>query len=182
MLPYDFPIEEGLPPIHPYVYTAEPGEYEVSLDFGADCQGAGACHYGSLTGKKVDSNEPVGTRNFIFDAERAQKVTLTNGIEGYFIESVCGASCVVGASTLPSQPAFPGIEYSSFNSLTEYEQDLVALGFPDLLPYVVAGDFAGLYQQCQAFDQCLQQFLTEHSIALNAFVTLDELQQYLDVR
>jgi hypothetical protein len=93
MLPSDFAIEEGLPPIHPYVYTAEPGEYEVSLDFGADCQGAGACHYGSLTGKKVDSNEPVGTRNFIFDAERAQKVTLTNGIEGYFIESVCGAGC-----------------------------------------------------------------------------------------
>ncbi len=93
MLPSDFPIEEGLPPIHPYVYTAEPGEYEVSLDFGADCQGAGACHYGSLTGKKVDSSEPVGTHNFEFDAARAQKVTLTNGIEGYFIESVCGASC-----------------------------------------------------------------------------------------
>jgi hypothetical protein len=35
----------------------------------------------------------VGTRNFIFDTERAQKVTLTNDIEGYFIESVCGASC-----------------------------------------------------------------------------------------
>jgi len=93
MLPSDFPIEEGLPPIHPYVYTAEPGEYEMSLDFGADCQGAGACHYGSLTGKKVDSNEPVGTHNFEFDAERAQKVTLTNDIEGYFIESVCGANC-----------------------------------------------------------------------------------------
>lgn len=93
MLPSDFPIEEGLPSIHPYVYTVEPGEYEISLDFGSDCQGAGACHYGSLTGKKVDSNEPVGTRNFGFDAERAQKVTLTNDIEGYFIESVCGASC-----------------------------------------------------------------------------------------
>ena len=78
--------------------------------------------------------------------------------------------------------AFTGIEYSSFNSLAEYEQDLVALGFPDLLPYVVAGDFAGLYQQCQAFDQRLQQFLTEHSVALNAFATLDDLQKYLEVR
>jgi hypothetical protein len=93
MLPSDFPSEEGLAPIHPYVYTAEPGEYEVSLDLGADCQGAGACHYGSLTGKKVDSSEPVGTRYFEYDAERAQKVTLTSDIDGYFVESVCGASC-----------------------------------------------------------------------------------------
>jgi hypothetical protein len=93
LVPSDFPIEEGLPPIHPYVLSAGPGEYEVSLDFGADCQGAGACHYGSLAGKTVGSSEPVGTRSFVFDTERAQKVTLANGVEGYFIESVCGASC-----------------------------------------------------------------------------------------
>lgn len=92
MLPPAFPVEEGLA-VHPYVYTAEPGEYEISLDFGADCHGAGACHYGSLAGKKVDSNEPVSTQNFNFDAGRAQKVTLAKGIEGYFIESLCGASC-----------------------------------------------------------------------------------------
>jgi hypothetical protein len=78
--------------------------------------------------------------------------------------------------------AFTGIEYSDFNSLAEYEQDLVGLGFPDLLPYVVARDFAGLYQQCQVFDQRLQQFLTEHSVALNAFATVDELQKYLEAR
>jgi len=77
--------------------------------------------------------------------------------------------------------AFTGVEYSSFNSLAEYEQDLVALGFPDLMPYVVAGDFAGLHRQCQVFDQRLQQFLTEHSVALNAFATLDEFQKYLEV-
>ena len=78
--------------------------------------------------------------------------------------------------------AFTGIEYSSFNSLADYEQDLVAFGFPDLLPYVVAGDFAGLHRQCQAFDQRLRQFLTEYSVPLNAFATLDELQQYLETR
>jgi hypothetical protein len=75
--------------------------------------------------------------------------------------------------------AFTGIAYSGFNTLVEYEQDLVALGFPDLLPYVTAKDFEGLQRQCQAFDQRLQQFLTEHSVALNAFATLDELQEYL---
>jgi putative hemolysin len=93
MLPPDFPGAEGLPPVHPHIITAEPGEYEISLGFGADCQGAGACHYGSLAGKKVDSNEPVSTRNFPFDAARAQKVTLATGIEGYFIEALCGANC-----------------------------------------------------------------------------------------
>ena len=93
MLPPDFPVGKDLPPIHPYFYTVESGEYEISLDFGADCRGAGACHYGSLTGKKVDSNAPVGTRNFVFEAERAQKVTLVNDIEAYFIESRCGANC-----------------------------------------------------------------------------------------
>ena len=75
--------------------------------------------------------------------------------------------------------ALTGIEYSGFNSLAEYEQDLVALGFPDLWPCLVAEDLEGLHRQCQVFDRRLQQFLTEHSVALNAFATLDELQEYL---
>ncbi len=93
MLPPEFPVGEGLPAVQPYVITAEPGEYEISLDYGADCQGAGACHYGSLTGKTVDSSVPVGTRNYFFEQDRAQQVTLAQGIQGYFIESVCGANC-----------------------------------------------------------------------------------------
>ncbi len=93
MLPPDFPVEEGLPAVHPHVITAEPGEYEISLDYGPDCRGAGACHYGSLAGKKVASNQPESTRNFVFEAGQAQKVTLANGIEGYFIEANCGANC-----------------------------------------------------------------------------------------
>ena len=76
--------------------------------------------------------------------------------------------------------AFTGVEYSGFNSLAEYEQDLIALGFPDLLAYVVAGDYEGLHQQCRVFDERLQQFLTEHSVELNTFTTLDELQAYLN--
>ena len=73
-----------------------------------------------------------------------------------------------------------GVEYSSFNSLAEYEQDLAGLGFPDLLPYVTAWDFAGLYEQCRIFDQRLQQYLTEHEVALNSFATVDDLKFYLD--
>ena len=72
-----------------------------------------------------------------------------------------------------------GIAYSSFNSLAEYEQDLVALGFPALLPYVVTEDFTGLHQQCLLFDQHLWQFLKEHSVTLNTFAKMDELQNFL---
>lgn len=77
--------------------------------------------------------------------------------------------------------ALTGIEYSDFNSLMDYEQDLVALGFPNLLPYVAAQDFEGLHQQCQVFDQRLQDYLTEKGVALNKFDTLDELASYLKV-
>jgi putative hemolysin len=93
MLPADFPAGEGLPPVYPHVFTVEPGEYEISLGFGADCQGAGACHYGSLAGKKVETSEPVSTRSFEYDAARAVKVTLANGIQGYFVQGLCGANC-----------------------------------------------------------------------------------------
>lgn len=76
--------------------------------------------------------------------------------------------------------AFTGVEYSSFNSLAEYEQDLVAMGFPDLLSYVVAKDFEGLLQQCRLFDQRLQHFLTEHAVPLNAFGATDALKAHLE--
>jgi len=75
--------------------------------------------------------------------------------------------------------AFTGIDYSSFNSLAEYEQNLADFGFPDLLPYVVAEDFDGLHQQCQAFDKQLQQFLTDRAVSLNSFATLEDLREHL---
>jgi hypothetical protein len=93
MLPPDFPVGEGQPAVQPYVVTAETGEIEISLDYGPECQGAGACHYGSLAVKKVDSTTPVGTRNYPYEAGRAQMVTLAQGIQGYFVESTCGANC-----------------------------------------------------------------------------------------
>lgn len=78
--------------------------------------------------------------------------------------------------------ALSGIGYSDFNSIAEYEQNLAALGFPDLLPYIEAGDFTGLYEQCRVFDQRLQEYLTEQGVPLNSFATLDELASYLDSR
>lgn len=76
--------------------------------------------------------------------------------------------------------AITGIEYSSFNCIPDYEQDLAALGFPDLLSYVVARDFEGLHQQCQKFDQHLQQFLLQKSVGLNQFDNTDALKAFLD--
>jgi hypothetical protein len=93
VLPPAFPVEAGQPAIYPYIFTADIDEYELSLDYGPDCRGAGACHYGSMSGKKVDSSEPVGTRTFPFDMTQARPVALANGITGYFTESVCGANC-----------------------------------------------------------------------------------------
>lgn len=78
--------------------------------------------------------------------------------------------------------ALDGIEYSEFNSVAEYEQNLAALGFPDLLPYLEARDYAGLAEQCRLFDQRLQEYLSENGISLNSFASLDELQVYLDGR
>jgi predicted nucleotidyltransferase len=74
-----------------------------------------------------------------------------------------------------------GVAYSGFNGMSEYEQDLSALGLPTLLPYLAARDFAGLHRQCQAFDQRLKEFLFENAVELNNFATLSELQEYLKV-
>lgn len=77
--------------------------------------------------------------------------------------------------------ATTGVAYTEFNSLADYEQDLMGLGFPALLPSVEAHDFAGLHRQCLAFDAHLQQFLTARGVQLNAFATVEALQSYLKV-
>ena len=78
--------------------------------------------------------------------------------------------------------ATTGFVCSDFHGLSEYEADWTALGFPPLLPYAVAQDFAGLRRQCLAFDRCLQTFLSERGVSLNRFATLDELQSFLGAR
>ncbi len=93
MLPPAFPVEEGLPEVVAHMLTMDEGEYELSLDYGVDCQGAGACHYGAMAGMKVDSGTPVETSSFPFILEDAQVVDLAHSITGYFIPAVCGANC-----------------------------------------------------------------------------------------
>jgi hypothetical protein len=77
--------------------------------------------------------------------------------------------------------ALTGVEYSRFNCIADYEQDLGALGFPDLLGPLIDEDFDLLQQRCTAFDLRMQEFLTERSVPLNSFASLDELQEHLGV-
>jgi len=93
MLPAEFPTETGLPDIVPHFYVSQEGRYELSLDFGADCLGAGACHYGSMMAQVTHLSVPMGTEYNPVNTWIAQKVILNHGIQGYFVESVCGANC-----------------------------------------------------------------------------------------
>jgi len=93
MLPAKFPIEPGLPTIFPFLLTTDQGEYEFSLDYGVECRGAGACHYGVIAGKGATGNMPTGTRSFPFEADRAEQFSLAYGISGWFVDYTCGANC-----------------------------------------------------------------------------------------
>ncbi len=93
MLPAEFPVEAGLPAVAPYISYTDEGIYELSLDYGADCGGAGACRYGGMMGRAATSDRPGGTENIPFDYWSSQQVILPGGIQGYFVESQCGASC-----------------------------------------------------------------------------------------
>jgi hypothetical protein len=93
-------------------------------------------------------------------------------LKGSLLSLLHELSCGVAEATT-------GVSYSEFNGLSEYEQNLVDLGFPALLPYLSAGDFEGLHQQCLAFDRRLREFLMEREVPLNSFASLDDLQEHL---
>jgi hypothetical protein len=94
MLPPEFPVEAGQPEIVPFPITTEMGKYLFSLEYGSDCMGAGACHYGVIGGMSTTAPIPVHFDTYYpFEAERAVQVELTHGITGYFIDYTCGANC-----------------------------------------------------------------------------------------
>ncbi len=94
MLPPAFPAGEGLPAVLPSPITAEMGKYVFILEYGSDCLGAGACHYGVIGGMENTTGTIQHFNTYYpFEAERAEQVELANGITGYFVESTCGANC-----------------------------------------------------------------------------------------
>ena len=72
-----------------------------------------------------------------------------------------------------------GVEYDEFNTVSDYAQDLGSLGFPDLLAPLAEGDLRALHDSCGAFDERLRTFLTERSVRLNRFSSLDQLEAHL---
>jgi len=93
MLPEAFPVEAGLPAIYPNIVMAEPNLYEAVLEYGPDCNRAGACRYGSLGAVYNPSKSPTSTPSFIYDTDRAVPVKLDNNIPAAYINGLCGANC-----------------------------------------------------------------------------------------
>ena len=122
ILPAEFLVEEGLPEVYPYIYSSDTGLYEATLDYGSDCMGAGACAYGSMMARKNEFGVPQGTENVPYDFGAARMVILAKGVQGYFIESQCGANCSDGMLFL----LFDGYEYM-FGVKAGSKEDVVAL-------------------------------------------------------
>lgn len=77
--------------------------------------------------------------------------------------------------------ATTGVELSGFHSAADYEQELSALGFPDLLAPLERGDLAELSTRAAAFDRRLRQFLAENDVALCEFADREELRAALRI-
>jgi hypothetical protein len=75
-----------------------------------------------------------------------------------------------------------GVSYSSFNSLMDYEQDLEALGFPDLLGPAIDQDFGTVKERCIEFDRRLRAYLTEQQVRMGTFESTGDLEKFLKSR
>ncbi len=89
-LPTFLPFIDAENPVAASLVSTSSPSYEIALGWGKDCfspelrDGAGACHYGTIRG----SVEPLVENN----GQRIP-ITLTRGIDGYFVGFTCGAHC-----------------------------------------------------------------------------------------
>jgi hypothetical protein len=72
-----------------------------------------------------------------------------------------------------------GTSFSSFNSPSDFERDLVAAGFPDLDPFLDIGDPQALGEAARRFDAHLKKFLQERGVRINDFSSMKELSAAL---
>ena len=93
-VPIRFPTEiPGLDAennLYSIVKSADGTGYAVVLGATPDCEGQHVCSYGTLIGTTRPFNE---IDDYGFTGRRKKRVTLWNGIRGYFYNSVCGAYC-----------------------------------------------------------------------------------------
>ncbi|HEX5827089.1 MAG TPA: nucleotidyltransferase domain-containing protein [Candidatus Limnocylindrales bacterium] len=75
--------------------------------------------------------------------------------------------------------AITGIDYGPFNAIPDYELDLAALGFPDLLGPTVARDLPELARLIDAFDARLRRYLEDGGADLCSYPDLDGLEAAL---
>jgi hypothetical protein len=79
-------------PLYATVLSTGDGMYEINLGYVPECTGGNACSWGNLAGKR-DDGKLTGTPNFPYDLKEAKPIPLAGGVQGYFIESRCGANC-----------------------------------------------------------------------------------------
>ena len=80
-VPYD---DDKDNPVYATIATVASDSYQIELAWVADCQGAGACHLGYISGGSAPLPENKGPKI---------PVTLSGGLQGYFIDAGCGANC-----------------------------------------------------------------------------------------
>lgn len=83
-LPTYLAIEEETTPLYAIVEKVTSNRYTIQLAFDPDCEGGGACSFGSLTGENAKRKIPVLKGN---------QVNLSEDITGYFKDAKCGSSC-----------------------------------------------------------------------------------------
>ncbi len=90
--------------LHVTINTAESERYELTIGATEDCSGGNYCRYGTVSGQRITSSTPSIEEEYAFlndpqyqpserSPEKMGRVTLVNGIKGYFIPYVCGANC-----------------------------------------------------------------------------------------
>lgn len=101
-LPAYIPQEDY--PLYITVNMATPKQYELTIGTDKNCSGGNYCRYGTVSGQRITTSTPSVEEEYAFlndpsyqpsvrSKEKMGKVTLANGIKGYFIPYVCGANC-----------------------------------------------------------------------------------------
>lgn len=104
LLPTDVPVNQEF---RVYASKIQHDRYEASLSMTTGCIGGSYCHFGSLKGKSMQNGfyHPEGFREAAqlyndhghtppnWSPEPPARVSLENGIEGYFIPYWCGTVC-----------------------------------------------------------------------------------------
>ncbi len=70
-------------PVYAIIEGVSASEYQILLGFTPDCNGGTACRLGQVSAAASPLTPPEG----------GEAVTLSQGIQGYFVPATCGANC-----------------------------------------------------------------------------------------